>query len=169
MGAKTNISLNYLLFDDDTAAEEKYKQEVTIRGCTCNIIYINPLKFYVADTNKFNREDFISHIETQTKGKEISLIATDWNILEEEESFSGICGWDIIEYVIEAKSKLKDKVFLIYSSDVSKVSDYINKKIKEGINLDSPIDSFTNKALELKINFTKRAGNVSEKIKDLLL
>ncbi len=169
MGAKTNISLNYLLFDDDTAAEEKYKQEVTIRGCTCNIIYINPLKFYVADTNKFNKEDFISHIETQTRGKEINLIATDWNILEEEESFSGICGWDIIEYVIEAKSTLKDKVFLIYSSDVSKVSDYINKKIKEGINLDSPIDSFTNKALELKINFTKRAGNVSEKIKDLLL
>lgn len=169
MGAKTNISLNYLLFDDDTAAEEKYRREVTINGCTCNIIYINPLDFYIADTNNFNKDAFISHIKTQTRGKEINLIATDWNILEKDESFSGICGWDIIEYVIEAKSKFKDKVFLIYSSDVSKVSDYINEKIKEGINLDTPIDSFTNKALELKINFIKRAGNVSEKIKDLLL
>ena len=147
MGAKTNISLNYLLFDDDTAAEEKYRREVTINGCTCNIIYINPLDFYIADTNNFNKDAFISHIKTQTRGKEINLIATDWNILEKDESFSGICGWDIIEYVIEAKSKFKDKVFLIYSSDVSKVSDYINEKI----------------------NFIKRAGNVSEKIKDLLL
>lgn len=168
MGAKTNISLNYLLFDDDTAAEEKYKQEVTIRGCTCNIIYINPLKFYVADANKFNKEDFISHIKTQTRGKEINLIATDWNILEKDGSFSGICGWDVIECVIDANDKFKDKAFLIYSSDVSRVSDYINEKIKEGINLDTSIDSFTNKALELKINFTKRAKNVSEKIIDLL-
>ena len=78
MGAKTNISLNYLLFDDDTTAEEKYRREVTINGCTCNIIYINPLDFYIADTNNFNKEAFISHIKTQTRGKEINLIATDW-------------------------------------------------------------------------------------------
>lgn len=167
MGAK-NISLNYLLFDDDTTAEEKYRREVTINGCTCNIIYINPLDFYIADTNNFNKEDFISCIETQTRGKEINLIATDWHIFGDVGSSSTIYGWDIIEYVIEAKSKFKDKVFLIYSSNMSDVLKHINKKIREDDNFSESINDFTKKALELKINFINRNEDVSQKIKDLL-
>ncbi|WP_448824304.1 hypothetical protein [Capnocytophaga gingivalis] len=167
MGAK-NIPLNYLLFDDDTTAEEKYRQEVTIRGCTCNIIYINPLNFYNAEINKFNKEDFISCIETQTRGKEINLIATDWHIFEDVGSSSTIYGWDIIEYVIEAKSKFKDKVFLIYSSNMSDVIKYMNEKREEGKNINDFLNDFTRKALELKINFTNRNEDVSQKIRDLL-
>ena len=66
--------------------------------------------------------------------------------------------------------ELRDNLEKVYEEANRLIDSYdTGKKIKEGINLDTPIDSFTNKALELKINFIKRAGNVSEKIKDLLL
>ncbi|APD07221.1 hypothetical protein UJ101_01710 [Flavobacteriaceae bacterium UJ101] len=168
----SRIELNYLVFDDDSEAIFQYQDKIRIEGCTVNPIVINPVDFYVADSNKFKLEDFKENIKQETKGRNINLIITDWNILDRIEDFSGIKGWDIIEWVIQTKEKWKSRTFLIYSSNIKKASDYILEKIKKEIK-DKPDDiipslEFIREIIELKIKFCKRDENRFDEIKTLL-
>jgi hypothetical protein len=171
MSSSQPISLNYLVFDDDNDAKKQYQSNINIPSCDCNIIFINPVDFFDADSNIFNGEGFISDICEKTKGININLIISDWNILPpNEDGFSGIVGWDIIEYVIKAKDKLKSRSFLIYSADLKKASKYIIDRIKGDIDKDDLITSldFVTEILELKLKFCKRDDNRFAEIVTLL-
>lgn len=159
MSSSQPLYLNYLVFDDDNDAENQYRSNIAIPSYKCNLIFINPTDFYDAELNVFNEEQFISEIQNKTQGININLIISDWNILSSnDEGFSGIVGWDIIEYVIKAKDKLKTRTFLIYSADLHKASQYIIDKVKRDIEKDDLITSlnFISKILEIKLKFCQR-------------
>ena len=171
MSSSQPISLNYLVFDDDNDAKNQYQSNIKIPSCDCNMIFINPADFFDAESNVFNEEGFINDICEKTKGININLIISDWNILSSnEDGFSGIVGWDIIEYVIKAKDKLKSRSFLIYSADLKKASKYIIDRIKGDIEKDDLITSlnFVTEILELKLKFCKRDDNRFTEIVTLL-
>lgn len=158
------IQSRYLVFDDDDEAENQYKRNVKIDGHECIPIYINPSDFFDADKNEFKEDQFCAEIIEKTKGVNISLIVTDWNIIDKNENFKGLVGWDILEYVIKTKDKLKSKPFFIYSSDIKKASNYILSKIsnevcngKDKID-DLSLNNFIADILHLKIKFWKRDG-----------
>ncbi|MDX9919570.1 MAG: hypothetical protein RB289_06240 [Paludibacter sp.] len=169
----SQIELNYLVFDDDADAPNQYLNKIHIDGCQVNAIVINPLDSYDVETNKFEFEKFESEIIYKSQGRNINLIITDWNILpENEDGFSGIKGWDIIEKVLQTQDKWKSRTFLIYSSDIKKASKYVVEKIKNEVE-NQPDDiipslEFMSKIIELKIKFCKRDDQRFDEIKTLL-
>lgn len=174
MASTDKIPLRYLVFDDDDEAENQYKRSVKIEGYECIPIYINPTDFFDPDNNKFKQEEFIATIIQKTAGVNINLIVTDWNIIDENAGYKGLVGWDILEYVINTKDKLKSRPFFVYSSDIKKASKYILSKIsqevcngKDKID-DLSLNNFIADILQLKVKFWKRDGTHFNEIITLL-
>lgn len=174
MTSTDKIQLRYLVFDDDDEAENQYKKNVKIEGYDCIPIYINPSDFFDAERNKFKEDEFTTTIIEKTKGVNVNLIVTDWNIIDKNDGFKGLVGWDILEYVIQTKNKLKSRPFFIYSSDIKKASKYILSKIshevcndKEKID-DLSLNNFIADILKLRIEFWKRDGTHFNEIITLL-
>ncbi|WP_210150735.1 hypothetical protein [Chryseobacterium scophthalmum] len=163
------IPANYLVFDDDDDTLKQYNINVKINGYDCNPIHINPTDHLDPENGNFNVENFKEEIREKIRGKNIALILSDWNM-----SLPNIYGWDIIEMCINAKEKLKDKQFLIYSSDIKKASKYILEKISNEVckNQDSiddlSLNNFVSNILDLKIKFWKRDGTQFDEIITLL-
>lgn len=174
MASTNKIKLNYLVFDDDDEAENQYIKNIQIAGYDCVPIFINPSDFYHADKNEFNEGCFLQTITEKTAGINVNLIVSDWNIIDKNEDFPGTVGWDIVQYVIKAKDKLKNKPFLIYSSDIKNASNYILSKIaqevcseKEKVD-DLSLNNFIANILQLRIKFWKRDGTQFNEIITLL-
>ncbi|KAF2079429.1 hypothetical protein [Flavobacterium sharifuzzamanii] len=174
MASTDKFQSRYLVFDDDDEAENQYKRSVKIDGYECIPIYINPSDFFDADKNEFKEEEFTTAIIEKTAGININLIVTDWNIIDSNENYKGLVGWDILEYVIKTKDKLKSKPFFVYSSDIKKASKYILSKIsqevcngKDKID-DLSLNNFIADILQLKIKFWKRDGTHFNEIITLL-
>lgn len=169
----SQVELNYLVFDDDSDAPNQYNNKITIDGCQVNSIVINPLDSYNVEKNEFEYEKFKTEVLEKSKGRNINLIISDWNIIAENpEGFKGIKGWDIIENLLEIKDRWKSKTFLIYSSDIKKASDYIIGKIKNELE-NQPDDiipslNFISKVIELKVKFCRRDDQRFQEIKTLL-
>lgn len=160
MGNQSKIDLHYLVFDDEDQQKTLLTQLINISGCNCNLIFINPKDYIDEKTGSFNQEAFKSKVVEESQGKEISLIATDWKLIKSDK-FNGICGWDIIELVIEAKQKLENKRFLIYSGNIWEVSKFIAEKISEnGITERLPI--VVEKLLKLRIKICSRNSQFEE-------
>ncbi|QQT24502.1 hypothetical protein [Sphingobacterium spiritivorum] len=172
MSSTNPITLNYLVFDDDPDASSQYIKNVSLSGHETKLIFINPTEFFNADKNVFEEDKFLERINEAVKGININLIISDWNILPSNQDYKGLVGWDVLEYIIKAKEKLKSRTFLIYSADIKKASQYILKKITSEIeaNPEDPIPSldFVSKILELKIKFCKRDDNRFNEIATLL-
>lgn len=172
MSSTRPIKFNYLVFDDDSEAEKQYISNIEIRGHETNLIFINPTDYFDVKNNIFKEDSFLSAINQATAGVNINLIVTDWNILPRNSEYDGLVGWNILEYVIEAKEKLKSRAFLIYSSDIRSASKYILDRITTEIT-NNPNDiipsmEFVRKILELKIKFCRRDQNRFEEIITLL-
>ena len=169
----SQVELNYLVFDDDPDAPNQYNNKINIDGCQVNPIVINPKDHFDVDTNQFEYQRFKEEVLEKSKGRNINLIITDWNLLpENQDGFAGIKGWDIIEKALEIKDKWKSKTFLIYSSDIKKASDYVIGKIKNELE-NQPDDiipalNFISKVIELKVKFCRRDDQRFQEIKALL-
>lgn len=168
----SQIELNYLVFDDDPDAPNQYKNRVTITGCIINSICINPVHYFDAESNTFNNEEFKNEILKKTRGRNINLIISDWNIMKASEGFDGVVGWNIVEMVLQTNEKFKSRTFLIYSSDIKKASKYIFSKIKSEIDSNPegaiPSLNFISEMLNLSIKFCKRDDNRFDEIRTLL-
>jgi hypothetical protein len=170
----SQVELNYLVFDDDSDAPNQYNNKINIDGCQVNPIVINPKEYFDVDSNQFEYERFKDEILERSKGRNINLIITDWNLLpENQDGFAGIKGWDIIEFVLEIKDIWKSKTFLVYSSDIRKASSYVIEKIRYEIenqpNEIIPALDFLRKVIELKVKFCKRDDLRFDEIKTLLI
>lgn len=161
MGNQSKIDLHYLVFDDEDQQKALLIQEINISGCNCNLIFINPKDYIDERTGFFNQEAFKSKVVEESQGKGISLIATDWNLINKSDKFNGICGWDIIELVIEAKQKLENKRFLIYSGNTKDVSKFIAEKIRENDNIEK-LPIVVEKLLNLRIKICSRNSQFEE-------
>ena len=169
----SQVELNYLVFDDDPDALNQYQNTINIEGCQINPIVVNPNDHFNVDSNEFDYEKFKAEVLNKSKGRNINLIITDWNLLPPNpDGFIGIKGWDIIENVLQIKDNWKSKTFLIYSSDIKKASDYVIEKIKNELenqpNDIIPALNFISKVIELKVKFCKRDDQRFQEIKALL-
>ncbi len=169
----SKVELNYLVFDDDADAPNQYNNKIKIDGFQVNPIVINPLDSFNVDTNEFEFDEFTFEVSEKSKGRNINLIITDWNIISENsDGFLGVKGWDIIENVLEINEKWNSKPFLIYSANIKDASDYIIRKIKSEIERQPediiPSLNFINKIIQLKIKFCRRDDMRFQEIKTLL-
>ena len=174
MASTDKIKVSYLVFDDDDEAENQYIKNIQIPGYICDPIFINPSDYYDAGENEFNEETFLQAISEKTAGINVNLIVSDWNIIDKNEDFAGVVGWDIVQLVIKAKDKLKNKPFLIYSSDIKNASNYILSKIAQDVCVekekvdDLSLNNFIANILSLRIKFWKRDGTQFNEIITLL-
>uniref|UniRef100_UPI00404A7F62 hypothetical protein n=1 Tax=Fulvivirga sp. TaxID=1931237 RepID=UPI00404A7F62 len=169
----SQVELNYLVFDDDSDAPNQYNNKITIEGCQVNPIVINPKDHFNVDTNEFEVENFKAEVLGKSKGRNINLIITDWNLLPSNpDGFDGVKGWDIIENILEIKDRWKSKTFLIYSSDIKKASDYVIGKIKNELEKQPddiiPALNFISRVIELKVKFCRRDDQRFQEIRTLL-
>lgn len=162
MGNQRKIELYYFVFDDENQQKNLLIQTIKIPGCNCNLIFINPKDYINEQTGSFDKETFKSKVIEESQGKEIRLIATDWHIFSEEDNSNKIYGWDIINLVIEAKDKLKDKRFLIYSGNIQDVSKFIANEIKKNSHNIEMLPILVEKLLNLRIKICSRNSQFEE-------
>lgn len=162
MGHQSKIDLYYLVFDDENQQKDLLIKEIKMSGCNCNLIFINPKDYINEQTGSFDKETFKSKVIEESQGKEIRLIATDWHIFSEEDNSNKIYGWDIINLVIEAKDKLKDKKFLIYSGNIQDVSKFIANEIKKNSDNIEMLPILVEKLLKLRIKICSRKSQFEE-------
>jgi hypothetical protein len=171
MSSFAPIQLNYLVFDDDNEEINQHPLNVKIPGLNCNLIFINPKDFYIVEDDSFDIDSFKNKIAELTKGLPISLIATDWNMIDKTTNYNAINGLEIIEIMLAVNSKYRKCSFLIYSGKSNEASQILISKIQKEINdeANEPIYSLEllSLLLELKIKFSAR-GTRFDEIKILL-
>ncbi|MDR6969647.1 hypothetical protein J2X31_003680 [Flavobacterium arsenatis] len=166
MSSSNKLPLNYLVFDDENEELQQNKINVKVQGIDCNVIFINPFDFYNVDEDIFDIDQFIQKIKAETKGKQINLIASDWNMVPKTSNYSEINALEIIEILVKTNDKYKKTQYLIYSGKSKDVSHVFVNKIKGeiDINPDDPINSkqLLSLLLELKLKFSTRAERFNE-------
>lgn len=176
MSSSSPIQLNYLVFDDENEEKNQNHLNVIISGFHFNLIFINPNEFYHVQDDIFDIDDFKQKIVDETKGLQINLVATDWNMLAKTANYNEVNGLEIIEILIHINEKYKKCPFLIYSGNPSEASKVLVSKIKaevlqEGNNepKNEPISSLQllSLLLELRIKFCARSSRFDE-IKTLI-
>lgn len=165
MASSDKIPVNYLVFDDQNEEADQNKIEVSIKGMKCNLIFLNPLEFLDPDTNIYDIESLTQRIKELVLGKEISLIASDWNMVPQSENYGEINALEIIKILVGIHEKFKKTQYLIYSGKPKDVSSVIFKTLKKEMEKgDEPIQSkeLLSLLLALKIKFSNRNQRFEE-------
>jgi hypothetical protein len=161
----SKIPINYLVFDDEDEELNQNRAKVNVPGIDFNLIFINPVNFWDQDTNEFKIDEFINFLDEELKGKQINLIASDWNMVPETNNYEAINALAIIKILIKKHEKFKKVQYLIYSGKPKEVSAVIISEIKsELISTDEPMYSkeLLSKLLEMKIKFCSRNQRFEE-------
>jgi hypothetical protein len=165
MATSNKILLNYLVFDDEDDEIKQNESNIKASGFDCNLNFINPVRYWNQDTNEFEIEKFKSKLIDIVKGKQISLIASDWNMVPETENYKEVNALEIIKILVESNPKFKKPQYLIYSGKPKEVSQVLIKEIQNDISSnDEPIYSkeLLSMLLEMKIKFCSRAERFNE-------
>jgi len=167
MSSNDPIQLNYLVFDDEDEEKNQNGLQVKIPGFTCNLIFVNPTDFLIAEDNTFDIDGFKKEIVSKTKGYYISLIATDWNMLPQTTNHPELNGLEIVETLLKINEKYRKCPFLIYSGKPQEASNVLISKLKTEVCTDEvkePIYSLEllSLLLELKIKFCARNSRFEE-------
>lgn len=166
MSSYDPIQVNYVVFDDENEELNQNAIHVKIQGFNCNLIFVNPSDFYIVESDTFDIEGFKNKIIERTKGLNIGLIATDWNMLAKTTNYSEINGLEIVEIMLGINFKYRKCPFLIYSGKPNEASQVLISKIQAEINNDknAPIFSLEllSLLLELKIKFCARNSRFEE-------
>ena len=161
----SKIFLNYLVFDDQNEEYNQNKANVKVSGIDLNLIFINPVDFWDQETDEFKIEKFIDFLDNELKGKQINLIASDWNMIPKTKNYDSINALTIIKILVDKHEKFKKIQYLIYSGKPKEVSEVIISEIKnELVSTDEPIYSkeLLSKLLEMKIKFCSRNERFNE-------
>ena len=163
--------ISYLVFDDEDEERNQQHLNVNVSGFLCNLTFLNPKEFYDLETDSFNTTAFTEKIEGDIKGKNIRLVATDWNILQPTGNFQGLNGWNIIDIILNLNEKYKKRQFLIYSGNATDASKTLVDMIQSEIaqNQGKTINGLKllSNLLELRIKFCSRPQRFDE-VKSLL-
>jgi len=165
MATNQKIPLNYLVFDDENDEHKLNLSQVRVSGMECNVIFFNPNDYFDPDKNEFEIDRFKTEIKTRTRGCQIHLVASDWNMLGKSENYPEVNALQIIEILLEIHDKYKKVNYLIYSGKPNEVSTVLIDKIKEELEeKNEPIYSkeLLSLLLELKIKFSPRANRFDE-------
>lgn len=160
MTKKNNIY--FLVFDDDPAQEEIIRKKIIDQLGEYELEYdlINPKDFINLETNSFKEEDFKNYVFEKTKGKHISVIASDCNLIKIENFiYQGI---DLISLLLTEVRKNYKCPFILYSGKAKDASTHIINKIKYEIENELEDDKDINSIqilknlMEARINFSGR-------------
>lgn len=165
MATSNKIPLNYLVFDDDDEEINQHESNVNVPGFNCNLIFINPVKYWNQDTNEFELSRFNEEIENFLKGKQINLIASDWNMVPKTDNYKEINALEVIKILVSTNPKFKKIQFLIYSGKPNEVSQVLISEIQTDlISNNEPIYSkeLLSMLLEMKIKFCSRSERFNE-------
>jgi hypothetical protein len=166
MASSNKIPLNYIVFDDESDELQQNKSNVSVAGVDCNLIFINPTDFLDVATNNFKIAEFESMIDEKTRGLQINLIASDWNMLPKTNNYNEINALEIIKILVNKHEKFKKIQYLVYSGKSKEVSEVLIGEIKNEIekNPQDPINSkqLLSMLLEMKLKFCTRAERFNE-------
>lgn len=165
MASSNKILLNYLVFDDDDEEKQQNLSNVSVPGIECNLIFINPVKFWNQETDEFDIDKFNEELDESLKGNQINLIASDWNMVPKTKNFNEINALEIIKILTNKNDKFKKVQYLVYSGKPKDVSQVLLTDIKRDLEVtDEPIYSkeILSLLLEMKIKFTSRSDRFNE-------
>lgn len=165
MASSNKIILNYLVFDDEDEEINQNKSNVSVPGMECNLIFINPVKYWNQETNEFDINNFNLKLEQLLQGIQINLIASDWNMVPKTENYEEINALEIIKILSQKNDKFKKVQYLIYSGKPKEVSQVLIAGIKNDLeSSDEPIYSkeLLSLLLEMKIKFSSRNERFNE-------
>lgn len=165
MASSNKIQLNYLVFDDENEEFNQNKANVNVSGISCNLIFINPVDFWNDETDEFKIDEFINFLDEKLKGKQINLIASDWNMVPTTKNYGPINALAIIKILVEKHEKFKKVQYLIYSGKPKEVSHVIISEMKKEFESeDDPIYSkeLLSMLLEMKLKFCSRTERFNE-------
>lgn len=165
MASSNKITLNYLVFDDEDEEIYQNKANVGVSGMECNLIFINPVKYWNQDTDEFDIDSFKIELEKLLEGNQINLIASDWNMIPKTKNYNEINALEIIKILVEKNDKFKKIQYLIYSGKPKEVSNVLITEIQNDLaSNDEPIYSkeLISLLLEMKIKFSSRNERFNE-------
>lgn len=165
MASSKKIPITYLVFDDENDERNQNEINVKVEGVECHLIFVNPNDYWKQDTDIFEIEEFKKELEELLKGKHISLIASDWNLVKKTENYQKINALEIIKILVELNEKFKKTQYLIYSGTPKDVSQVLLSEIKNDLDsVDEPIQSkeVLSLLLEMKIKFCSRSERFKE-------
>ena len=165
MASSNKILLNYLVFDDENDEENQNRINVKVPGIECNLIFINPVEFWDHDTDDFKIKEFEKYLDDKLRGKQINLIASDWNMVPETNNYGPINALAVIKILIKKNVKFKKIQYLIYSGKPKEVSEVIISEIKGELeSAEEPIYSkeLLSMLLEMKLKFCSRNERFNE-------
>ncbi|EJL69979.1 hypothetical protein [Chryseobacterium populi] len=165
MASSNKISLNYLVFDDEDEELNQNKTQVKVPGIECNLIFVNPVKYWNQETNEFDIDSFNTELDELLRGKQINLIASDWNMIPKTENYDEINALEIIKILVGKHEKFKKIQYLIYSGKPKEVSQVLVSGIQKDLaTTEEPIYSreLLSLLLELKIKFSTRNERFNE-------
>lgn len=166
MATSKKLPLNYIVFDDEAGELDQNKMNVTVPGIECNLIFINPVEYWDVDSDEFKMDDFSQKIDDEITGKQINLIASDWNMVPKTANHKEINALEIIKLLVSKNDKFKKTQYLIYSGKPKEVSEVLVSEIKDEIETTDgePIYSkqLLSMLLELKIKFCTRTERFNE-------
>lgn len=165
MASSNKIILNYLVFDDEDEEINQNKLNVSVPGMECNLIFVNPVKYWNQETNEFDIDNFSLKLEQLLQGVQINLIASDWNMVPKTENYEEINALEIIKILSQKNDKFKKVQYLIYSGKPKEVSQVLITGIKNDLeSSDEPIYSkeLLSLLLEMKIKFSSRNERFNE-------
>ena len=165
MATSNKIPLNYLVFDDEDEEINQHESNVNVPGFNCDMIFINPVNYWNQDTNEFELTRFNEEIENFLKGKQINLIASDWNMVPKTENHQEVNALEVIKILVSKNPKFKKVQFLIYSGKPKEVSQVLISEIQTDLKSnDEPIYSkeLLSMLLEMKIKFCSRSERFNE-------
>jgi len=165
MATSKKILLNYLVFDDEDEEINQNKSNVSVHGFDCDLIFINPANYWDQDTNEFEIDRFNKEIDDLIQGKQINLIASDWNMVPETENYKEVNALEVIKILVNKNPKFKKIQYLIYSGKPKEVSQVLISEIQSDLESnDEPIHSkeLLSMLLEMKIKFCSRSERFNE-------
>src|SRR5690606_21308986 len=122
MATSNKILLNYLVFDDDNEEINQSKSNVNVHGFDCQLTFINPVNYWNQDTNEFELDRFNKDLDELLKGKQIHLIASDWNMVPKTVNHQEVNALEVIKILVGKNPKFKKVQYLIYSGKPKEVS-----------------------------------------------
>tara|TARA_R110002072_G_scaffold287464_3_gene453106 strand:- start:9257 stop:9976 length:720 start_codon:yes stop_codon:yes gene_type:complete len=165
MATSNKILLNYLVFDDEDEEVNQNKSNVKVAGFDCKLTFINPVNYWNQDTNEFELDKFDKEIDELIKGKQINLIASDWNMVPKTENHQEVNALEVIKILVKKHPKFKKIQYLIYSGKPKEVSQVLISEIRTDLQSnDEPIYSreLLSMLLEMKIKFCSRNERFNE-------
>lgn len=124
------VSVYFIVFDDDPGQNKIIESKILdgLKEYEVSYDLINPKDFVDIERNSFRNEEFKNFVFEKSKGKSISVIASDCNLITIEDF--KVQGIDVVSILLSDERKNYNVPFILYSGKLDEASRHIIKKIQ---------------------------------------